>query len=68
MEKTYKISESTLIELISAQLQLIALEQGGVDNWIWYGLSLSNYLSDNGNYETFEDLALDYIKKIILKQ
>lgn len=49
MEKTYQISESELIELIHDSMKLCALENGGVDNWEWYGISISDFEKANGN-------------------
>lgn len=37
------ISAKELLELHNAQAKLQALEQGGVDNWTFYGESLDNY-------------------------
>ena len=44
MEKYYKVSESELLELLTAQCTLIALENGGVDNWEWYGDSIQDWV------------------------
>lgn len=38
------ISKEELIELIKALYKLAALENGGVDNWEWYGESISDFL------------------------
>lgn len=48
MEKWYKISESELRELIHDSMKLCALESGGVDNWEWYGVSISDFEENNG--------------------
>ena len=40
------ISASELIELVAAQMKLMALESGGVDNWEWYGESLHEYMKE----------------------
>ena len=45
--RRYVVKESELLELLEARLRLAALENGGVDNWEWYGESLCDYL---GNY------------------
>lgn len=42
----YKISEEQLLELLECQARWYALESGGVDNWTWYGESLSDYIKD----------------------
>lgn len=49
MEKTYQVSESELIELIHDSMKLCALENGGVDNWEWYGASICDFEEANGN-------------------
>jgi hypothetical protein len=43
------ISASELIELVAAQMKLMALESGGVDNWEWYGESLHEYMRELPN-------------------
>ena len=35
-----------LIELLSDQMKLSALESGGVDNWSWYGDSIWDYVKE----------------------
>lgn len=42
--KYYKISKKRLLELLEADAKLEALESGGVDNWEWCGVSISDYL------------------------
>lgn len=40
----YIVPEDRLIELLTAELNLTALERGGVDNWSWYdGTTLNKY-------------------------
>lgn len=58
----YTVSEKRLKELILAELNLAALEQGGVDNWEWYGDSVSDFLNRlseeyEQNFEDFEDIT-----------
>lgn len=31
------------LKLLQAEWKLTALERGGVDNWDWYGESITNY-------------------------
>lgn len=57
--KKYIVPEDRLRELIEAEERLCALEAGGVDNWSWYGDSLSDYLKEY-NYEEFDE-AVDRI-------
>ena len=42
----YKVSKEQLLELLECQARWYALEGGGVDNWTWYGESLSEYIKD----------------------
>lgn len=49
MEKTYQVSGSELIELIHDSMKLCALENGGVDDWEWYGISISDFEKANGD-------------------
>ena len=49
MSERYIISRGELLELLEAQYRLAALERGGVDNWQWYGESLSDFLTDYVN-------------------
>ena len=69
-KKRYRlILEAELVELLESQNRLVALENGGVDNWHWYGDSLCDYLKvwaeDGGRdpelYWTFEDIAVNEI-------
>lgn len=64
-EKYYKISESELLELLHDELTLIALQNGGVDNWSGYGESITHFLVSNGNlnddmYDIAHNLLEDY--------
>jgi hypothetical protein len=43
-EEYIAVPASDMIELISCQLKLAALEAGGVDNWTWYGESVGDFL------------------------
>ena len=49
MEKYYKVNESELRELIHDSMMFYALENGGVDNWGWYGASIQDFIEANGN-------------------
>ena len=50
------IEREKLISLISDSLKLQALENGGVDNWEWYGVSLTDFL-DEENADDFDEIA-----------
>jgi len=47
-EKTIEISESEYLHLRKQSAILEALETGGVDNWSWYGESISHLYDDYG--------------------
>lgn len=66
MEKFYKVSESKLKELIYDSLRWNALENGGVDNWDWYGASLTDYLhgyneTESSLYDDIYGIATDLV-------
>ena len=48
MEKIYGVYESELVELIHDSMKLCALEEGGVDNWEWYGTAINDFEENNG--------------------
>ena len=50
------IERKKLISLISDSLKLQALENGGVDNWGWYGESLTDFL-DEEDADSFDEIA-----------
>ena len=50
------IEREKLISLISDRLKLQALENGGVDNWEWYSVSLTDFL-DEENANDFDEIA-----------
>lgn len=41
MSKKYLVDENILAELLREEQKLKLLENGGVDNWEWYGDSLN---------------------------
>ena len=45
--KKYIIDEQRLKELLKAELKLMALEGGGVDNWSWYCDSLNDFFKED---------------------
>lgn len=66
LEKQYLVNESELIELLHDSFKLMALENGGVDNWNWYSQSIANFEKGQGelytlaheelsNYDILED-------------
>lgn len=36
-EKLFVLTETQLVEMLTDQMKLNALERAGVDNWCWYG-------------------------------
>lgn len=44
LERLYIVSQKRLKELLAAEAKLSALEDSGVDNWLWYTKSLNDYL------------------------
>ena len=65
---TVKIEQRKLLALLEAYFKLAALENGGVDNWEWYGDSLCQYLQEDemnrlqdDDYD-FRDMAENYMK------
>lgn len=54
------IEEKDLIELLRCYYKYAALESGGVDNWEWYGDSLSQFIEEDG-CKNFTELANKYI-------
>ena len=36
-EKLFVLTETQLVELLTDQMKLDALDRAGVDNWCWYG-------------------------------
>jgi hypothetical protein len=56
------ISKEQLETYINGYLQLMALEQGGVDNWSWCGDSIRDFLNRHGA-DDFDELVEEEIKK-----
>ena len=58
MEETVTITKKEYLELAAASLCLLALERGGVDNWSWYGESISYFIKEwnENNGTDFSDL------------
>lgn len=54
--KYYIVEENLLKELWINDLKLAALENGGVDNWEWYGESINDFLKEQ-KAKNFEELA-----------
>lgn len=68
MEKMYLVPESDLRSILHAALILNALECGGVDNWNWYGESISDFISE---WKEDHDIPKDkeiYMEDIVEEQ
>ena len=60
--KYYLIEESRLKQLLESEARLDALEYGGVDNWEWYGESLSHYLDEYCEWNSINRNRYDFDK------
>jgi hypothetical protein len=70
-QKIYLITEENLLKLEKDSLILSALENGGVDNWDWYDVSIYTFANDICNLqknewsmEAIERTAKENIKKL----
>lgn len=53
-----KIFKEELRDILKAAHKCWALEQSGVDNWEWYGISIENYLHEFGReYKSLNDIV-----------
>lgn len=59
MERVFAIYENELIELLHDSMKLAALENGGVDNWEWYGISIVEFEKNNGELYELAKRELD---------
>lgn len=48
-EETVTISKRVYDSLLDSEAMLTALEDGGVDNWQWYGESLRDYWAERAD-------------------
>lgn len=62
MKEVIVIPKDKLETYINGYLQLMALEQGGVDNWSWCGDSIRDFLDRHGA-DDFDELVEKEIKK-----
>lgn len=68
----YKISKETLLNLLTARLELNQLEWSGVDNWSWYGEGYREFMKEEASdyiseEEIPEDIDAEYVAKLMLK-
>ena len=59
MENQYIISESELLDLLSACYYAQCLDEAGVDNWSWYMINREEFL---GEFDSFDDKAKNVLK------
>ena len=68
----YKISKETLLNLLTARLELNQLEYSGVDNWSWYGEGYQEFMKEEASdyiseEEIPEDIDAEYVAKLMLR-
>lgn len=68
----YKISKETLLNLLTARLELNQLEYSGVDNWSWYGEGYQEFMKEEAldyisEEEIPEDIDAEYVAKLMLR-
>lgn len=68
----YKISKETLLNLLTARLELDQLECSGVDNWSWYGEGYQEFMKEAASdyileEEIPEDIDAEYVAKLMLR-
>lgn len=70
--KMYQVPEDQLIELLENQMLCNALQAGGVDNWDWYGESISDFIEEEKqefpSLKDDPDVYLEDIAEESLKQ
>ena len=58
--KNFVLSEDDLVRLLESDMELTALECGGVDKWDYRGEACCDYLEEAG-FSDFEDAARDEV-------
>ena len=61
--KNFVLSEDDLVRLLESDMELTALECGGVDNWDYCGEACCDYLEEAG-FRNFADAARDEVAKL----
>jgi hypothetical protein len=61
-ENLFVVKESDLVRLLANEAKLIALVQGGVDNWEWFSDSLGSFLHEfaKGHRELVDEEDVDF--------
>ena len=57
-----EIDEKVLSDLLVGYHKYIALESGGVDNWMWYCDSINDYIKE---YNAEHNTNFEYIEEIV---
>ena len=70
--KYYEVSQDELKDLLYSANKMTALENGGVDNWDWYGESISDFIKEEKqefpSLKDNPDVYLEDIAEESLKQ
>lgn len=70
-EKKYILTESQLFNLLVDRLELQCLEEGGVDNWSWYGENriefIANCLDISENEVVEKEYCMDDVANKLLE-
>ncbi len=64
MTKYVKVPVGTMIELLTTANVYMALTNGGVDNWEWYGESISQFEDEHGDIDATEKDVFDLYEKV----
>ena len=71
-EKNYKVPREVLLGLLAARLELMQLENDGVNNWSGYGMSYQEFMKGEAldyvsEEEMPEDPDAEYVAELMLK-
>lgn len=63
--KYYEVSQDELKDLLYSANKITALENGGVDNWDWYGESISDFIeAEKQEFPSLKDDPDVYLEDI----
>lgn len=68
MNEFYSIRRDDLIRLLADHYELNALNNGGVDNWNWYGEAIQSDLAEWKETFKKEELTYEQIAELNLEQ
>lgn len=67
--KTYKLTEMQLLELLTDSARLACLNEGGVDNWEWYGANTKDFIHNMGvDTSKDDDYGFDDVARIWINE